>query len=93
MIGVDVNAASAIIPDLSGLCDFNTLGSDAVSLCANLIETIADPHFPGALVPTIDRGGNLRILVVASTMSRVAAAKAGASSFRWPHAHLVQWPT
>ena len=69
MIGVDVNAARAIIADLSGLCDFNTLGSDAVSLCANLIETIADPHFPGALVPSIDRGGNLRILVVASTMS------------------------
>ena len=69
MIGVDVNAARAIIADLSCLCDFSTLGPDAVSLCANLIETIADPRFPGAVVPSIDRGGNLQILVVASTMS------------------------
>jgi hypothetical protein len=69
VIGVDVNAARAIIAELSGLCDFSTLGPDTVSLCANLIETIADPRFPGAVVPSIDRGGNLQILVVASTMS------------------------
>jgi hypothetical protein len=69
MIGADVDAARAIIGDLSGLSDFNSLGPDAASLCVSLIETIADPHFPGAVVPNIDIGGNLHILVAASTMS------------------------
>ena len=88
MIGVGVNAARAIIPDLSGLRDFDAFGPDAVSLCASLTETIADPRFPGAVVPSIDLGGNLQILVVASTMC-VAATQTSASSFRWPHAHLI----
>ena len=69
MIGVDIPAARAITGDLLGLADFNALGPDAASLCASLIETIADPHFPGAVVPSVDIDGNLRILVAASTMS------------------------
>jgi hypothetical protein len=69
MIGADVNAARAITGDLLGLGDFNALGLDAASLCASLIETITDPHFPGAVVPSIGIDGNLQILVAASTMS------------------------
>ena len=69
MIGVDLKAARVMIGDLSDLRDFNALGPDAASLCASLIETIADPDFPGAVVPSIDIGGNLQILVAASTMS------------------------
>jgi hypothetical protein len=69
MIGADVNTARAITGDLLGLGDFNALGLDAASLCAGLIETITDPHFRGAVVPSIGIDGNLHILVAASTMS------------------------
>src|SRR5688500_10063028 len=69
MMGVDVDAAHAFTATIVGLSDFNVLGPDAAALCSSLIETIADPDFPGALVPSIDVDGNVRILVAASTMS------------------------
>ena len=89
MIGVDVNAARAIKGYLSGLGDFNALGPDAASLCAKLIETVADPHFPGALVPSIDNSGNLHILIAASTMTAWRRLSPVLQGFRRPDAHLV----
>jgi len=67
VIGVDVDAAHAIKGNLKGFVDFDALGPDAASLCAKLIETVADPQFPGALVPSIDNSGKLHILIAAST--------------------------
>ena len=96
MIGADVNAARAIIADLSGLCDFNTLGSDAVSLCAKLQSRLSPTHltFRGALVPEMPRSGRQSSDTCRRLDNeRVAATNASASSFRWSHAHLVQWPT
>lgn len=69
MIGLDIDAARSIMEDVSRLGDFSALGPDDVSLCAGLIETIADPQFPGAVVPSIDINGKLQILVAASTVS------------------------
>jgi hypothetical protein len=69
MIGADMDAARAIIDDLSGFGDFETLGTDIAPLCTSLVGTIVDPHFPGAVVPTINSNGNLQIFVAASTMS------------------------
>lgn len=57
MIGVDVDAARTITGEILGLGNFNTLGPDAASLCAGLIETISDPRFPGAVVPRADIHG------------------------------------
>jgi hypothetical protein len=69
MIGLNIDAARSIMGDVSGLCDFSALGPDVASLCASLIETIADPQFPGAVVPSVNINGNLQILVAASTVS------------------------
>jgi hypothetical protein len=67
MIGVDVDAARAIKGNLKRLGDFDALGPDAASLCAKLIETVADPQFPGALVPSIDNSGKIHVLIATST--------------------------
>jgi hypothetical protein len=69
MIGVDVDAARAIKGNLQGLGDFDALGPAAASLCAKLIETVADPKFPGAVVPSFDINDNLHVLVATSTMT------------------------
>ncbi len=69
MIGLDIDAARSIMEDVSDLGDFGALGPDDASLCVSLIDTIADPQFPGAVVPSVDIDGNLQILVAASTVS------------------------
>lgn len=69
MIGADIEAARTIARDLSVLGEFSALGSDAAELCATLIETVADPDFPGAVVPNVDAAGDLRLFVAASTMT------------------------
>lgn len=69
MIGLDIDAARSIMEDVSGLGDFSALGPDGAALCASLLETIADPQFPGAVVPNVDINGSLQILVAASTVS------------------------
>jgi len=69
MIGLDIDAARSIMRDVSSLGNFHALGPDDASLCLSLIETITDPKFPGAMVPSVDIDGNLQILVAASTVS------------------------
>jgi hypothetical protein len=69
MIGLNIDDARSIMSDVSGLGDFSALGPDDAFLCATLIETIADPQFPGAVVPSVDINGSLQILVAASTVS------------------------
>ena len=69
MIGADIEAARTIARNLSALGEFSALGSDAAELCAKLIETVADPDFPGAVVPNVDAAGDLRLFVAASTMT------------------------
>ncbi|MGO6790011.1 protein DpdD [Rhizobium ruizarguesonis] len=69
MIGSDIAEARTILVDLESISDFSALGTDVDELCQQLHVTIADAGFPGALIPNIDPGGSLRILVAAPTMT------------------------
>ena len=69
IIGVDIEAARTIARDLSALGEFSVLEPDAAELCATLVDTVADPDFPGAVIPNVDAAGNLRLFIAAPTMT------------------------
>ena len=69
MIGVNIEAARTIARDLSALGEFSVLEPDAAELCATLFDTVADPDFPGAVIPNVDAAGDLRLFVAAPTMA------------------------
>lgn len=48
--------------------DFGEYGAEVAGLCRKLMETVDDPEFPGALVPSVGSSGSLCILVAAPTM-------------------------
>jgi len=63
----DLDAARAVANELALCADFTPLGPEALPLCTRLFGTIADPEFPGALVPWLE-GHELSILVAAPTL-------------------------
>ena len=69
MIGVDIEAARTIARDLSALGEFSVLEPEAGELCAALVDTVADPDFPGAVIPNVDAAGDLRLFVAAPNMT------------------------
>ncbi len=69
MIGIEIEAARSTVKDLSALDEFSALAPDAADLCATLIDTVANPDFPGAVIPNVDTAGNLRIFIAAPTMT------------------------
>ncbi|MEQ1899562.1 MAG: protein DpdD [Devosia sp.] len=69
MIGVDLEAAQTLVSDLSAVGNFTALGSDVAALCAKVVESVSDPNFPGALIPSVGPGGDLRVLIAAQTMT------------------------
>ncbi len=69
MIDLDIDAARTIARDLAHLGGFASLGPDATEFCAILIDTVADPNFPGAVVPIVDAAGDLVLFVAAPTMT------------------------
>lgn len=68
MIAADLDLARAVANELADVADFTQLGPEAAALCTRLLETIADPEFPGALVPWLE-GSKLSILVAAPTLT------------------------
>lgn len=69
MIARHVDEARRIAANPAVVSDFESQGSEAATLCEKLLETIIDPEFPGALVPTISSKGILSVLVAAPTMA------------------------
>jgi len=48
--------------------DYDQFGAEVAGLCCRLMETVVDPEFPGALLPSVNASGVLSILVAAPTM-------------------------
>lgn len=69
MIARDPDEARKIANDRSVVNDFRPHGSEVAALCSKLLETVVDPEFPGALVPTLSAEGALSVFVVAPTMA------------------------
>jgi hypothetical protein len=69
MIAAKIDEARKILVDLVGLNDLSPLGDEAAAMCRSLMETVADPEFPGALVPSVSAAGALSILVATPTMA------------------------
>ena len=69
MISTDLESARSMAGDLSALNEFHELRHDTTELCTEIIETVADPDFPGAVIPNVNSAGELRLYIVAPTMA------------------------
>lgn len=69
MIGTDGDASRQALADISAINTFGGLDAELAELCVALCDTIADPGFPGALIPTIVSASDVRVLVVAPTVA------------------------
>ena len=61
MIGADLDAARAMLADLTALQPCSGASNDIVALCADVTQTVSSGTFPGALVPVIDSAGSMQI--------------------------------
>ncbi|RWC47183.1 protein DpdD [Mesorhizobium sp.] len=68
MIGTDGDASRHALADISAINSFGGLDAELAALCVALCDTIADPGFPGALIPTVVSASDVRVLVVAPTV-------------------------
>ena len=69
MIGPDINAARQMLADIVALNPCPTADADLAALCADVLQTVAAPQFPGGLVPMLDAAGVMQINVAAPTIS------------------------
>lgn len=69
MIGQDPEDARHVLAGIVALNPCAALDADLAALCADIIKTVADPQFPGALVPVINASGSVQINVAALTVS------------------------
>ena len=69
MIGADLDAARAVLADVTALQPCAAASRDIEALCAEVTRSIISDTFPGALVPVIDSAGSMQIDVAAPTMS------------------------
>jgi hypothetical protein len=84
MIGADLDAARAMLADLTALQPCSGASNDIAALCADVTQTVSSETFPGALVPLIDRAGSMQIDVAASTMSHWRRLKPVLLAFAGP---------
>jgi hypothetical protein len=69
MIVSDAAEASQVLDALTELAAFSVLSPELQALCGEIMQTVAAPAFPGALVPTLDSAGVMYV--------NVATAKVG----------------
>ncbi len=69
MIGADLDAAGAVLADVTALQPWAGASADIAELAADVSQTVVSETFPGALVPVIDSAGSMQIDVAALTMS------------------------
>jgi hypothetical protein len=67
MIDADQQMSAQFASEYAALSDVSLVSAEAAELCTRLAETIADPAFPGALVPVIEPGGGLHVVAAAAT--------------------------
>jgi hypothetical protein len=67
MITDDPERARALRDRLQAQLSAASLPSDVAELAPKLLETVADPEFPGALIPALDSNGELCIYALAAT--------------------------
>jgi len=67
MIVADVASALALRNNVESVLDLSQVRADVADLCRQLVETMTDPGFPGALVPDPGASGTLQVLVAAPT--------------------------
>lgn len=70
MIGASLEAAKTLSDAAATLADFTPLEPDAQVICRDLMGTIQDLDFPGAIVPHVAADGDLRVYVVAQDLSQ-----------------------
>ena len=68
MIGADLKAARVILADVVAVNGRAALPDELQSLCSDLVQTVVDPSFPGALVPMIDDGGAMQVNAASATV-------------------------
>lgn len=68
MIAQDLESARSVAGRLAGIVGVDALDTEVSALCADLMGTVDDPGFPGALVPEAE-GGTLSVLVAAPTVA------------------------
>ncbi|WP_322997421.1 protein DpdD [Castellaniella sp.] len=69
MIGADLDAARAVLADVTAIQQFHGASTDLAALCADLTQSVVSETLPGVLVPIIDDVGSMQIDVAASTTS------------------------
>ncbi|MGO7394557.1 protein DpdD [Rhizobium ruizarguesonis] len=85
MIVADVASALALRNNVESVLDLSQVRADVADFCRQLVETMTDPGFPGALVPDPGASGTLQVLIAAPTtrawrqLSPVLRAFAGPS--------------
>ena len=67
MISADLQMSAQFAVEYAALSDLSLISRETAELCTRLAETIADPAFPGALIPVIERGGDLHVVAGAAS--------------------------
>lgn len=69
MIGTDGDASRQALADVLAINAFGALDAELAALCVAVSDSIADPNFPGALIPTLDAAGDVQVIIVAPTVA------------------------
>lgn len=69
MIGKDLEDARNVLADIVALNSSTSIGADLTTLCTDISQTVAEPSFPGALVPAINSVGDIQINVAMRNVS------------------------
>ncbi|RWO26392.1 MAG: hypothetical protein EOS10_28545 [Mesorhizobium sp.] len=69
MIGTDGDASRQALADILAINAFGALDAELAALCSAVSDSIADPNFPGALIPTLDATGDIQVMIVAPTVA------------------------
>jgi hypothetical protein len=84
MISLDLEASLLLLADIVARDPCAAADADLAALCADIMQTVGAPQFPGGLVPVIDATGAMHINVVASTVSNWRRLKPVLLAFAGP---------
>lgn len=69
MIADDLAIAEATLTDIMALAPYASIDADIGSLCLELLQTVAEPDFPGAIVPIAGDGGEVQVAIAAPSVA------------------------